>query len=558
MIINKNGFLAVILVITSILMLTGCASTESNPEQSKTVSVSTVDELLAAIAPETEIILEPGIYNLTEASDYGTVHYSGYYTWNSYGLRDQYELHIKDADNLKFSGTEAEIVTEPRMANVLSFEKCEKLTLEGLKIGHTERAEQCECGVIRLSVCDDAALKACSLYGCGTVGIEAEDCMSLSVADTDIHHCSMTGISLTECRDADVDGCRMYECGTNEQYSEACSIFSLIESTGISIQDTEIYNNYTDALVLSQGQNEAAFKSLNIHGNRISGCFQFWEEASVQFENLSFADNSIDSWFNRYAEVQTATVDEEKLDETGLNERWGTQLSSSGMGTVEVAPAVVDFSGTEEIHVNSVDEFLAAIGSNVNIVIDSEELNLTEAMDYGEEEHPEYEDAPSFNGKSYAWMKVYDGFQLCIGNVSNFHITGGHIVTEPRYADVLAFYACSDISLNHVTAGHTLQGECCGGVIFLKQCENIIVQESDLYGCGILGLTAYDVSSLQVQNTLIHDCTYGAAQLNDSEDVAFLNCSIQNCPEPHFSLQNCLNFSWDGKLMNPYSSFSFE
>ena len=40
-------------------------------ENGNIVRVSTVDEFLAAIAPNTEIVLAPGEYNLTQAKGYG-------------------------------------------------------------------------------------------------------------------------------------------------------------------------------------------------------------------------------------------------------------------------------------------------------------------------------------------------------------------------------------------------------------------------------------------------------------------------------------------------------
>ena len=45
--------------------------------------VTTVDELLAAIAPDTVIELTVQRYMLTEASDYGTGSGSGYYRWDT-------------------------------------------------------------------------------------------------------------------------------------------------------------------------------------------------------------------------------------------------------------------------------------------------------------------------------------------------------------------------------------------------------------------------------------------------------------------------------------------
>ena len=51
-----------------------CAAAQDLPretESANTVQVSTVDEFLAAIGPDVEIVLAPGEYNLTQAKGYG-------------------------------------------------------------------------------------------------------------------------------------------------------------------------------------------------------------------------------------------------------------------------------------------------------------------------------------------------------------------------------------------------------------------------------------------------------------------------------------------------------
>ena len=155
------------------------------------------------------------------------------------------------------------------------------------------------------------------------------------------------------------------------------------------------------------------------------------------------------------------------------------------------------------------------------------------------------------------WVYCYDGYELFIGNIKNFHIIGGAIVTQPRYANVLNYISCSDFTLENVHLGHTPeQGMCRGGVLNLEDTQNIILEGCDLYGCDILGIQAKNVSNLHVQNTLIHDCSNGGALLQDSDHVVFLGCDVVNCPNPHFFLAGCENFSWDDKLMDPHSSFN--
>ena len=83
--------LAGMLCLAMLLCLLPSASAEETAVN--TVEVSTVDEFLAAIAPDTEIILAPGEYNLTQATGYGRIG-GKYYHWES--TYDGCELVITD------------------------------------------------------------------------------------------------------------------------------------------------------------------------------------------------------------------------------------------------------------------------------------------------------------------------------------------------------------------------------------------------------------------------------------------------------------------------------
>ena len=266
-------------------------------------------------------------------------------------------------------------------------------------------------------------------------------------------------------------------------------------------------------------------------------------------------DNIIDMWAQQ-GEIKGYTVDGRSIDEDGLNEKYKSQLSSVGVGAIEAEAVTADTTDVKTVHVSTADEFIAALASDTRIYIDVPQINLMDASGYGTEATERFT-IPDFSGKSCEWRNVFDGSELCIGYVKNLHIVGGEIVTEPRYANVLSFYGCENISLDSVKLGHTKeQGQCAGGVVYLYDSENILVESCDLYGCGILGLQTKDVRNLHVQNTIIHDCNLGAAQLTDSQDVTFLGCTVKNCPDWHFMLQNCEGFSWNRKLMDSNCAFN--
>ncbi len=76
-------------------------SEETVPAKSEPKIVNNVDDFLAAIEPDAEIILEEGDYYLHSARDYGSSA-SPYYAW--VGSEGEYTLTIQGADNLTIRG----------------------------------------------------------------------------------------------------------------------------------------------------------------------------------------------------------------------------------------------------------------------------------------------------------------------------------------------------------------------------------------------------------------------------------------------------------------------
>lgn len=176
------------------------------------VHVTTVDEFLAAIAPDTTIYLEPGTYDLSTAASYG-VSWTDRYHWD---LRfDGPSLVITGVDGLTIEGSGAESVTiaaVPRYADVLGFERCAGLTLRGFTAGHTEEKGYCTGGVLYFDLCDDAAVDGCALFGCGIMGITADNCADMNVSNTEIYDCEYGAVTLND-SNAVFDNCNIHDNG---------------------------------------------------------------------------------------------------------------------------------------------------------------------------------------------------------------------------------------------------------------------------------------------------------------------------------------------------------
>ena len=190
-------------------------------------TVSTVDEFLAAIGPNTTILLQPGTYTLSEASNYGQLG-GDYYHWAE--EFDGYTLEIRYVDNLTIMAedpSQVQIETSPRYADVLRFQSCTGITLEGFTAGHIDGLGSCTGNVLGLYRTDDITVKNCSLFGCGVIGIDASRCAAVTVTGTEIHHCESSAASLWNCQDVSFTDCNIHDNGEDHIHTNECTNVSI-------------------------------------------------------------------------------------------------------------------------------------------------------------------------------------------------------------------------------------------------------------------------------------------------------------------------------------------
>jgi len=225
-------------------------NTENTGTDVRQVTVSTVDEFLAAIAPDTTIFLTAGEYDLSDASDYGENLENGRYTWREAGDGDELVISGVTGLSVIFEGNpeEAVIMAEPRYANVLTFEDCEDITLRGFTAGHTEEPGQCVGGVLKFDGNDDVNVRDCVLYGCGVMGITAENSSDITVTDTEIRECSNGAVSFTACRGILMNGCDIHSCG---EETIASRVIEFKNCYGAVIAGSDIYENYSAQFLTS-------------------------------------------------------------------------------------------------------------------------------------------------------------------------------------------------------------------------------------------------------------------------------------------------------------------
>ena len=535
----------------------GTASSElGTPDSSfgdsaSVVKVSTVDELLSAIAPNTAVSLAAGVYDFSTASTYGRDTGSPYIRWEpvfDYDRNESYELIVSGVDNLTLRGAGLDSVTLaaiPRYANVLHFVGCSGLTLSQLTAGHTEEPGFCAGGVLLLEDCHDVDISFCGLFGCGTVGVDAVRCRDLAVRSSHIYDCSQYAVHADTGRSIRVTDCDVY--GNGSDVDAAFSLFEADSCDGFLVADCRVRGNASQTVLSSKYSRNVRFLSNRVEENLVyAQVFSLDQYPAVvdacSFENISFAGGvPFTGW---YWNGGLAPCDPE-----------GNELSPYALKNMtwqRVDPALTEPEKTDalspdvpvggEVTVTTADEFLAAIGPDRTIILDTALLDLSTASDFG-----------VLGGDYYFWRDWYDGPELVISGVQNLRIRSASddpaactVAAVPRYANVLAFIDCSGLELSGFTAGHTDgQGACTGGVLFFESCSDILVESCRLYGCGILGIEAMYCSDLSVSDCEIYDCSQGGVRLYLTDRASFAGCSIHDVMGAALSITECAGILWD-------------
>lgn len=493
--------------------------------------VTTVDELLAAIAPDTVIELTGQRYMLTEASTYGTDSGSEYYRWNGWDTGDGAELVIENVTGLTIRAENRDtcIVTEPRWVNVLQFIGCEDIALEDFTAGHTDGA-YCSGGVLCFENTKGVTVDGCSLYGCGTEGVTAYSCEDVAVTGSEIWNCSQGAAFIYDSKNVSFDNCDFH--GITAEFG----MFRTIDSDKFALLNSTIRDSSGDIFFNSSRSSGVYIGGCEVSGNKFRDMFAS-ELIPVTVEGCALGDNDIIDWYADMEKLGSLYENSKAVDHErnvySYSELQNMQKTKNAVWNAyvpEVSTPEVAVSEDGKVHVTTVDEFLAAIAPDTTIYLEPGVYDLSTAAGCGVTETDRYR-----------WDLRFDGPSLVITGVDGLTIEGAGaesvtIAAVPRYADVLGFERCAGLTLRGFTAGHTEEkGYCTGGVLYFDLCDDAVIDGCALFGCGIMGITASNCDDMNVSNTEIYDCEYGAVTLNDSNAV-FDSCDIHDNGGPDFQL----------------------
>lgn len=275
-------------------------ATPGNVEAAKlrTVHVSTVEELLSAIAPETEILLAPGEYNLSQCTPglYSYCYFHPCYPMDDGEVESELVLcNLYHCIIASESGNceDVTLIAEPRTAAVLTLEDSSCLQLRGLTLGHTEGAI-CSGGVLSLKRSGSVYIEDCELYGCGTVGINCESCWGVTARGGLIHDCSYNAIELLSSESILLDGVTFRKCGDR-------MVLNIMSSHWVEVQNCAFEQNlplhflceswsdhvYFDDCTFTDNSFHSLFSLMNCAPPQLNGCDIPYEQYLRPYENTA-------------------------------------------------------------------------------------------------------------------------------------------------------------------------------------------------------------------------------------------------------------------------------
>ena len=299
------------------------------------IRVGTVDELLAAIASDTVIELKEGTYSLPEAKNYGRESGNPDYLWNE--AYDGWELEIRNIRNLTLRGAgigKTVISTDPRYANVISFSGCRNIEVSGLTAGHTQEPGFCAGGVLYFNGCTSVSVDACGLYGCGVIGVWAQNCSDLSITASEIYECSYSAVSVYSCRNVRVENCDVYSHGSREGQESAVNLFDASYSDSFVVIRSRIHDNNAQHLMNLDYTKGALFLSNEVSGNRIDSSIFCFRQYGAVVDGCVFTKwSGFGSWYEDDG-IFASDAEGNRLDGAVLE-----SMSYRDLDPADIAPA---------------------------------------------------------------------------------------------------------------------------------------------------------------------------------------------------------------------------
>jgi len=190
----------------------------------------------------------------------------------------------------------------------------------------------------------------------------------------------------------------------------------------------------------------------------------------------------------------------------------------------------------QRMQVHTQRQLIAAIGSDRTIELVGGPFVLTGSDDEGElPANP----AVEFRDPSPVPFLVLKG----VRNLRLCAVGGPVRVLGRSPVDVLRCEKCTDVSFEGLVLGHDtgVEHHCVAPVLTLQDCQNVVVRDCELFGCGTKGIVAERVEGFRMERGEIHTCRDGVAQFAKSRGIVLHGVVVRDsgCRYSAFGFLDC-------------------
>jgi len=265
-----------------VLLFIFCIGLHSTIHAMDTVRVQTVIQFFDSIQSDRLILIEPGVYDVTNHPLLQTLDQSRVYKDLQLGQNVRYSseegVTVYMVKNIRIEGLgsspSATVFTSSFLGDeVLTLLGCEKIQLENIQLTHSADAPGAiKGGLLKISQSTDVSVKNCELIGRASVGLTSWRSKDIQVNTTLISACSYGIVDLRDSWTLRFETCTFKE-------NKACQFFWLMSGcTDVQIRDSEFNEN------IKRGTRSC----------ENSGLFSFTRCEMVLFENNSIKGNECD------------------------------------------------------------------------------------------------------------------------------------------------------------------------------------------------------------------------------------------------------------------------
>ncbi|MBP7175131.1 MAG: right-handed parallel beta-helix repeat-containing protein [Thermoclostridium sp.] len=171
--------------------------------------------------------------------------------------------------------------------------------------------------------------------------------------------------------------------------------------------------------------------------------------------------------------------------------------------------------------VSDIFEFVSVLGSDRTIQMKPGVYDFDKLNDAVKNTAIEWENSQYFSG-----LRVKDIQNLTIEALEEGTV---EIVSPGGDVIVMTFLNCRNLTFKNLILGHGFDSyEDEAQVLRFSSCSDISLQNCTLYKGGTYGFTADNCKKLSLSNSIIEECSHGAARITDSEDIVMDGCDLRN------------------------------